>query len=298
MATRKSGCECLISTGPIDVNFTQCSLLSALAAGSILSACGVLHKPVAATPVAPGAAASDAVEGGSASAGLADAPWSYASGPTGPQHWGHLKPEFRLCADGRNQSPVDLSGSLQSNLPRLTPKYRASSGHEWVYNEPSLQLNVKPGSVLSVGRHDYALKHVQFHRPSEHRINGLAYPMEVQLVHADTAGNLAVMAVLVDAGKPNNTIKALWKAAPKADGTNNPSVVRAPVSLAGLWPGKRDYFEYPGSLTTPPCTENVRWLVFKQPLTLSAEQLQGLASVLKQDNARPVQPLSGRAVLD
>ena len=220
------------------------------------------------------------------------AEWSY-EGTTGPSEWGRLKPEFGACAGRSNQSPIDIAGTIDAALPPLKVRYTAGGG-EVVNNGHTIQANFKSGSVLSLDGRDFELKQFHFHSPSENRLSGKSYPLEAHLVHADKDGNLAVVAVFFAEGKSNPTIGAVWSRMPAAGAKGDLS---APVSAAGLLPAGRDYYRFNGSLTTPPCTEGVRWLVMKQAATVSKEQVEQFRKTLGFANNRPVQPVFARPVL-
>jgi carbonic anhydrase len=140
----------------------------------------------------------------------------------------------------------------------------------------------------------FNLKQFHFHSPSENHISGKSYPLEAHLVHADKDGNLAVVAVVFNEGKANATVAAAWSRMSKAEGK---SELPTKVSAAGLLPKSHDYYRYNGSLTTPPCTEGVRWIVMKKPMTVSQEQLNAFQTTVGFANNRPIQPANARPVL-
>lgn len=157
-----------------------------------------------------------------------------------------------------------------------------------------MQVNLAPGSAIEVGGDRFELLQFHFHKPSEEKIDGQAHDMVVHLVHRDEAGRLAVVAVLLDRGSDSPVLAALWPRLPKA----KQQEVRLDLELdtTGLLPAERGYYTFQGSLTTPPCSENVRWFVLKAAATLGASQLATFGS-LYESNARPVQPLHGREIL-
>ena len=219
--------------------------------------------------------------------------WGY-SGARGPSHWGTLGSEFELCGIGRNQSPIDLSGFVQSDLPPIEFNY-GTDATEIVNNGHAIQANYADGSSISIGRRVFELKQFHFHSPSENRINGKSFPMEGHLVHADENGNLAVVAVLFEEGPQNVAIASLWNQMPRSTGAKY--ALSSDVNASSLLPANRSYFRFNGSLTTPPCSEGVWWVVMKQPMTLSAEQIALFTDVIGHPNNRPVQPLNARVVL-
>jgi carbonic anhydrase len=218
--------------------------------------------------------------------------WSY-SGDFGPDKWSTLLPEFGACT-GKNQSPVDIAHTLDAPLPALTIAYKAA-GTEVVNNGHTVQVNYGPGSTLKIDGIAFELKQFHFHSPSENRLAGKSFPLEGHLVHADKDGNLAVVAVFFEQGAANATLAKVWGGMPKKDGDK--SALPAGISATGLLPAKRDYFRYSGSLTTPPCSEGVRWFVMKQPMTVSKEQLTAFQSTLGFANNRPVQRVNARQLL-
>ncbi|MCB1916236.1 MAG: carbonic anhydrase family protein [Rhodocyclaceae bacterium] len=220
--------------------------------------------------------------------------WAY-DGHGGPDHWAELSSDFAMCGMGRNQSPVDLVAPVEASLSGIDFDYPLQ-GNEIINNGHTVQVNVAPGSSIRVDDHRYLLKQVHFHTPSENRINGKSFAAEAHFVHADAAGNLAVVAVLFDDGDSSPALAALDPELPDHAGEHHS--LRAGNAIAALLPETREYFEYSGSLTTPPCSEGVRWLVMKQPMTISPAQRETLARVMHGPNNRPVQPLNARLVLD
>jgi carbonic anhydrase len=216
-------------------------------------------------------------------------PWSY-DGAHGPSHWGDLKPEYAECKKGKHQTPIDIRGAKIVDLPAIEFSY-APSQFRIIDNGHSVQVNPAPGNYITVGGKRYDLQ--QFHHPSEERINGKAYPLVVHLVHKDADGKLAVVAVLLQSGSENPFVEELWKDLP-AD-VEEEHASKHTLDLLRLLPAKRGYYTFAGSLTTPPCSEDVTWFVLKQPVTISKSELATFAKKYSH-NARPVQPLNGRAV--
>lgn len=221
--------------------------------------------------------------------------WSY-SGEGGPTHWGALDKHYTACARGKAQSPVDIrTGNVRgSKLPPIRFEYRKAplritdNGH-------SIQVDYPPGSRMSVGGKVYELVQFHFHHPAEERIDGRSAEMDVHLVHRDSAGHLAVIAVPVEAGAESKLIATLWHNLPATQGhADTPAGVT--IDAAELLPTVLDYYSYTGSLTTPPCTEGVRWFVLKHGAAFSPAEIQRFAALYPLD-ARPVQPLYGRQVL-
>jgi carbonic anhydrase len=218
--------------------------------------------------------------------------WGY-TGAAGPEHWSELESDYAMCGLGRNQSPIDLAGFLEADLKPLAFSYRAGAV-DIVNNGHSVQISYAPGSMLSVDGHVFELKQFHFHAPSENRINGKSFPLEVHLVHEDQDGNLAVVAALYEDGAADPLLSKLWDAVPAEEGAK--AALPAGLNVMGLLPSDRDYYRYNGSLTTPPCSEGVWWLVMKQQKTVSPEQVQRFANVLGFSNNRPIQPVNARVV--
>jgi carbonic anhydrase len=219
--------------------------------------------------------------------------WGYA-GHQGPEHWGELSHDYSACSEGENQSPINLAGFVESELKPIEFNYEVG-GNEVLNNGHTIQLNFSPGSNISVDGREFELKQYHFHAPSENHVNGESYPMEAHLVHADKAGNLAVVGVMFAEGETNTSLASVWSFMPGIEGgkQNMP----ASVSADGILPADRDYYRFNGSLTTPPCTEGVLWLVMKAPVTASKDQIGKFAKVMKHPNNRPIQAINARAVL-
>lgn len=220
-----------------------------------------------------------------------DVHWSY-EGEGAPGNWARLKPEYGTCATGKRQSPIDIREGIRVDLEPIQFDYRQTY-FRIVDNGHTIQVNVGEGSTMAVMGRTYRLLQFHFHRPSEERINGKAFDMVLHLVHEDDEGKLAFVAVLLDKGIENPVIQTLWNNMPlEVNQDVAPSVA---IDLNALLPENRSYYTYMGSLTTPPCTEDVLWMVFKQPMPVSVEQVN-IFSRLYRNNARPVQPSNNRLV--
>jgi len=220
--------------------------------------------------------------------------WDYSEAH-GPSNWGDLKPEFAPCKNGHRQSPIDIRNPQKADLPPIQFDYKPSPLHI-IDNGHTVMINYAPGSFMSVAGKRYALKQFHFHRPSEEKINGKDYEMVVHLVHADQEGKLAVVAVLLQKGEDNLLVQELWNNLPK-EKEKEESLDSVHIDVAGLLPADRGYYTFHGSLTTPPCSENVTWFVLKHPVTVSAAEIEQF-SKLYQHNVRPTQPLYDRVVLE
>jgi carbonic anhydrase len=218
--------------------------------------------------------------------------WSY-EGKTGPQHWGDLEGEYAVCKTGMRQSPIDISNVKQTNLPALDFRYHAAP-LTIVNNGHTIQIDYPPGSFLTVEGKKYQLVQFHFHHPSEEKVDGHAYDMVTHLVHKDSEGHLAVVAVLLKKGHVNSLVQTLWEHLPKQVGHED-TVPHLRVNAADLLPKHTGYYAFDGSLTTPPCTEGVRWMVLSEPQEVSPAEVVSF-SKLFGNNARPTQPSNGRVV--
>lgn len=219
--------------------------------------------------------------------------WDY-SGAGGPQHWAELKPEFAKCATGTRQSPIDIRDGLRVQLDPVQFSYQAG-GFRVVDNGHTIQVNVAPGNHIEVMGRRYELQQFHFHRPSEERIDGRQFDMVAHLVHKDPEGRLAVVAVLLERGSAHPIVQSVWNNLPLEKGEE--LAARGTLDPARLLPpeAQRQYFTYMGSLTTPPCSEGVLWMVLKQPVPVSPEQI-GIFARLYPMNARPIQSAAGRLI--
>jgi carbonic anhydrase len=219
--------------------------------------------------------------------------WSY-KGESGPEHWAALDPAYATCGTGRRQSPIDIETTTAKALPAIEFAYQPvplvvnDNGH-------TFQVNAPAGSGgITVGGEHYDLVQFHFHRPSEERIHGHRYSMVTHLVHKNAKGELAVVAVLIRQGESNAFLKPLFDNFP-ASGTAQASVAGTTLNPTDFLPKARAYYTFEGSLTTPPCSESVRWFVLKSAVEASPAQVAQFAARYPL-NARPVQPLNDREV--
>ncbi len=218
--------------------------------------------------------------------------WDY-KGPGGPAAWGGLKPEFSLCNTGQRQSPIDIRGGLAVDLDPVQFNYQASR-FAVIDNGHTVQVNLAVGNTIEVGGKRFELQQFHFHRPSEERIDGRQFEMSLHLVHKDEQGRLAVVALLFEKGPAHPVLQRVWNNLPLE--RNEEAAARTPLELTDLLPADRRYYTYMGSLTTPPCSEGVQWIVMRQPVTVTPEQLEIFARIYPM-NARPVQQLAGRRII-
>lgn len=228
------------------------------------------------------------------SAGHNAAHWSY-EGETGPQAWAQLQPTFNLCAIGKRQSPIHIeeSAALVGPAEPLQIHYQPSKGTV-VNNGHTIQVDLETENTLTVRGSVYKLVQFHFHHPAEEKLNYKGFAMVAHLVHKNAEGQLAVLALLFDPGEPSSTIEKVWTYMP-LDVNDRVRLPDDLIDLNDALPKDRRYYQFIGSLTTPPCTEGVLWLVLKTPVTLSRDQLK-LFARLFPNNARPIQPNFGRVI--
>jgi carbonic anhydrase len=218
--------------------------------------------------------------------------WSY-EGEGAPEHWGNLSPDFKVCDLGLQQSPIDLSGSMRAELSPIPISW---SGGEFtvVNNGHTIQVNCKSSGSIGIEGYDFELIQFHIHHPSEHKLDGQLFDLEVHFVHKSAQRGLAVLGVFLRPGAANAALQPVFDAMPAEAGQEVPC---AGVDLSALLPATRGYFRYKGSLTTPPCGEVVTWTVFKDPIEVAPEQIAKFATLFPM-NARPVQPLNRRFLLE
>ena len=221
-----------------------------------------------------------------------DAPhWGY-TGDTGPAYWGELNPEYVLCETGTSQSPVNIDQASQLDLANIEFSYQPSP-LTIVNNGHTIQVTYADGSFIELDGVRYNLKQFHVHAPSEHEINGQLAAMELHLVHKSDDGKIAVVGILFKQGAENAALSPVWAHLPTEAGAEQ--TFDAEVDAATLLPADKTSFRYAGSLTTPPCTEGVNWLLMTQAQEISPEQLRQFTAIYDGNN-RPVQPLNGREI--
>ncbi len=230
--------------------------------------------------------------------------WGYV-GEVGPERWAELSEEFALCGSGTRQSPIDLAGAAP--MPAGTAAgwsidvsigQVADTGHGHVVdvldNGHTIQATYDEGSTVTAGGVQYHFLQFHFHAPSEHTIDGRHFPMDVHLVHQSDAGDLLVLGAFIEEGESNPAFQTLIDGLPSAPGEER-RLENVEIGVDAFIPSTDEYYRYEGSLTTPPCSEGVRWVVFTEPLQASAEQIAALDAAMPENN-RPVQPLGSREV--
>ncbi|MFT5532731.1 MAG: carbonic anhydrase [Burkholderiaceae bacterium] len=217
--------------------------------------------------------------------------WDY-EGENGPLRWGRINPAWSQCDSGKRQSPIDIRDGIRVDLEPINVDYKAAR-FSVLDNGHTIQVNLGAGNTITVAGKMYELTQFHLHRPSEERINGRNFPMVAHLVHKDADGRLAIVAAMITEGAPNSLIQIIWNNLPleKNDATS-PTMV---IDMNQMLPVRREYYTYMGSMTTPPCTEGVLWLVMKEPIQLSAQQMAIFARLYPM-NARPIQVGGGRLI--
>lgn len=220
--------------------------------------------------------------------------WAY-EGETGPAQWGQMKPAFNACAIGKRQSPIHIQSIDAAPGPAEPIEFHYSgSGGSVVNNGHTIQVDPKGQNHIRVRGSVYQLVQFHFHHPAEEKVNDKGFAMVAHLVHKNEAGQLAVVAVLMDVGANNPFLQKVWTRMP-LDTHDRVPLPDDLLDLNELLPTDQRYYQFMGSLTTPPCTEDVLWMVMKQPVTLGADQLRLFARLFPM-NARPLQALNGRLV--
>jgi carbonic anhydrase len=218
--------------------------------------------------------------------------WSY-EGEGAPENWGGLSPDFKVCDLGLQQSPIDLSGSMRTELGMILVSW--SKGEFTILNNGhTIQINCASSGSISIDGKQFDLLQFHYHHPSEHKLNGKLFDLECHFVHKSAEHGLAVLGVFFKPGQHNAALQPVFDAMPAEAGQEAPL---AGIDLNAMLPVERGYFRYKGSLTTPPCGEVVTWTVFKAPIEASPEQVAQFAGLFPM-NARPVQPLNRRFLLE
>ena len=219
--------------------------------------------------------------------------WGYGA-DNGPDVWGRLSPNYALCATGSRQSPIDLRNPRPAGLPSITFNYRPTpldihnNGH-------TIEVASTGENRIEVGGVKYSLLQFHFHAPSEHTVEGRSFDMEMHLVHRNGEGALAVIGVLIERGSQHGAFDPVWAHLPQTPGEMK-RIEGVTVNPGDLLPGDTRTYRYDGSLTTPPCSEDVKWLVMATPVELSEAQIAAFKAIVNKNN-RPVQVLNGREIL-
>ncbi len=222
--------------------------------------------------------------------------WGYM-GESSPAHWGDLSEKFKTCKEGREQSPINIVPTKDTKLEPLNLNYSVGA-KSIINNGHSIQINIKDGNIFKVDGKTYKLKQFHFHVPSENNIKGDAFPLEAHFVHVSDDGEIAVIGVMFKEGEKNRALQKIWKNISELDEGKELESDANLYDIKALMPEEKSYYRFKGSLTTPPCSENVKWFLFKTPLTVSKEQINSFFNQFSFPNNRPIQPTNGREILE
>ena len=223
--------------------------------------------------------------------------WGYAAGAGAPENWGKLSPNFSACESGHNQSPIDIKKTVEANLPAIKFKYNMLSAADIINNGHTVQVNLWSGGEIILDGEQFTLKQFHFHTPSENTINGKNFPLEVHLVHLNKKNEIAVVAIMFEPGEDDELLTALWQHIPLKAGESHKLDAKA-LKAMEFESELTSYYRFYGSLTTPPCTEGVRWIVMKNTRHVSQAQVLTFQKALTHSNNRPVQPLNARVIVE
>lgn len=222
--------------------------------------------------------------------GLFAESWDYQK--HGPNTWGKLGGKWKICATGRSQSPIDISPKDAIKVENTLKKSYLNDSKYIVNNGHSIEVDYEDGGKISLHNQEFRLKQFHFHTPSETHINHKKYPMEIHFVHESKDEKLLVLAVLVEEGGANRAFEQILNHVPIH---KNEKLSLIDFDPQALMPQESGYYKFSGSLTTPPCSEGVTWIVLKKRITASQDQIQKIHAIM-HDNARPIQPLNHRKI--
>ena len=220
------------------------------------------------------------------------ADWGYGK-KNGPAMWGKLNPKFEVCSTGMRQSPIDIKTNKVTETTNQLHLLYGTNAKDIMNNGHTVVVNFDEAGGLVYQNKQYNLVQLHFHTPSETHIDGKIYPMEMHLVHEDKNGNLLVLAVLFEKGQNNMMLNNILSYAPI---DLNKAYPMDMIYISQILPKKNGYYAFSGSLTTPPCSEGVQWIVLKDSVEVSQSQVDAMYAILK-DVARDIQPLNNRVVL-
>lgn len=220
--------------------------------------------------------------------------WGY-EGQEKPENWGKLSPEYSTCENGKNQSPINIDHVLKTEHSKL--KLTFEDGQQNIINNGhTIEIDVSGNNQLEIDDEIFTLQQFHFHTPSENTIKGKYFPMAAHFVYKNKDNELAVIALMFNKGEANSELAKAWQQMPTESGKS--AILANAVDIKALFPKELNYYRFSGSLTTPPCTEGVRWIVLQQQSQASAEQIEKFHSIMHHDNNRPIQPLHGRVIVD
>ncbi len=220
--------------------------------------------------------------------------WTY-EGEEGPEHWGEINPDYAVCGTGKNQSPIDVESAMGDDLTNISFNYQPSEVNI-LNNGHTVQVNYDSGSYIELDGTRYEVAQFHYHAPSEHAVDGKLFAAELHIVHKNVDGGLAVVGILFDEGAQNNALQPFIENLPAEE--SEVVDAGAKINAADFLPAVQTTYRYSGSLTTPPCSEGVNWLLMTTPVELSAEQISALESLFDHGNNRPVQPLNDRPLVE
>ncbi|HFC92753.1 MAG TPA: carbonic anhydrase family protein [Leucothrix mucor] len=221
--------------------------------------------------------------------------WGY-EGDTGPVHWAEMSEKFKLCGSGVNQSPINIKSNFDVALPSIKFDYKGKV-KKVVNNGHTIQVDIAQGSSIKIEGQSFDLKQFHFHTPSENTIDGKSFPLEAHFVHRNQKENTyAVVAVMFEEGDKNPILKSIWEKMPKEE--RKTAEIDENLSYTKLMPEDKDYYRFNGSFTTPPCTEGVKWMVLKKPMTASKAQIKQFFDTMKHNNNRNIQKTGARIIVD
>lgn len=224
---------------------------------------------------------------------IAAAHWTY-EGEEGPEHWGNIDPSYAVCGNGTSQSPIDISKPNDQDLANIVFHYQASEVNI-LNNGHTVQVNYDAGSYIELDGVRYDAAQFHYHAPSEHAVDGKLFAAEIHIVHKNADGQLAVVGILLEDGAENAAIAPFINNLPAEKADVKDAGVK--INAADFLPAAQTTFRYSGSLTTPPCTEGVNWLVMTSPIALSTAQLSALEALFEGNN-RPIQELNDRLLIE
>jgi carbonic anhydrase len=220
--------------------------------------------------------------------------WTHNKGEKdGPRNWENLCDGFYACG-GKTQSPIDIKTENLVNKKELSSlKFNYGYSEIEIINDThTIQFNISGDNYVNLNGKDYKLLQFHYHIPSEHTINGEHFLLEVHFVHQYSDTDLAVLTIMFEYGEENKFIKQYLDKFPKTMGVYKSEEL---INLISLLPDNKSYYNYEGSLTTPPCSEVVSWYIFKKTLNISKEQIKMFSKII-DTNHRPIFPLNGREV--
>lgn len=220
--------------------------------------------------------------------------WTY-EGEEGPSHWGELDQSYAVCGTGKSQSPIDVANPSEQDLANISFHYQPSEVNI-LNNGHTVQVNYDPGSYIELDNARYDVVQFHYHAPSEHTVDGESFPAELHIVHKNADGNLAVVGILLREGSENAAYQPFIGNLPTEK--TDPKDAGVKINAMALLPSVGTTFRYSGSLTTPPCSEGVNWLLMTTPVDLSMQQLTALDSLFEGGNNRPVQPINDRTLIE